>query len=151
MEIDYRTITAAEDWSYSFGTLPADDGYGNTYTYTIREDGVEGYYSRVNGFDLTNTPITPDTPKNPDNPDEPTKPDEEVPTRKTPTPRPHFEAFTEEEMTEMFEILDYGTPLWGTLLGTGDQTPVYPYVFGGLGFASLIAFALASRKRRKDS
>ena len=45
-------------WKYDFGRRPLDDGYGNKYEYTVREDGVPGYYSRVKGLDLVNTPIT---------------------------------------------------------------------------------------------
>ena len=143
VEIDSLTVTAMTGWKYDFGRRPLDDGYGNKYEYTVREDGVPGYYSRVNGLDLVNISITPDRPTRgggrvPD-----------VPNRKTITPPPPFTDITEEEMDENLDILDYGTPLWGTLLGTGDETPVYPYVFGGVGVLAIVALVLFGRKRRK--
>ena len=150
-EVDSLVITAANGWSYNFGRWPLDDGYGNRYTYAVREDGVPGYFSRVDGYNLINTLLTPDVPTNPNNPKTPGKPREEVPTRKTTTPRPKFEEFTEEEMTEMIDMLDYGTPLWGMLLGTGDETPIYPYVFGGVGVLAVIALLVFDRKRRKKA
>jgi LPXTG-motif cell wall-anchored protein len=144
VEIDSLEVTAETGWNYTFGTRPLDDGYGNNYTYTVREDGVPGYFSRVNGMDLFNMTLAPDNPDGP-NPN----PHNEIPNRKTPTPRPRFEEFTEEEMTDVVEMLDYGTPLWGQLLGTGDETPVYPYVFGGVGAIAVIALAVFGRKRKK--
>ena len=152
VEIDSRTVTAEDGWKYSFGKLPVDDGYGNVYTYTIREDGVPRYFPRVDGMNLTNTLLAPDNPKNPENPDNPRDvdtPEAEVPSRKTPSPRPQFEVFTEEEFVDIVSILDYGTPLWGSLLDTGDETPVWPYAFGGIGLAALAALLLLGHKRRR--
>ena len=56
---------------------------------------------------------------------------------------------TEEEVDEFTDILDYGTPLWGQLLGTGDETPIYPFVFGGIGVVAIIALVFFGRKRKK--
>lgn len=53
--IDWRSVTADDGWHYSFERLPMDDGYGNAYTYAVREDAVQGYYARVTGYDITNT------------------------------------------------------------------------------------------------
>ena len=149
VEIDSRTVTAATNWTYNFGSHPVDDGYGNIYEYTVREDGVPGYYCRVNGLDLVNTILVP---KGPDTPDTQTPthytPKGNIPTRKTGTPTPRFEEMTEEEMDEYMDILDYGTPLWGQLLGTGDETPVYPYVFAGVGGAAIIALLVFGRKKK---
>ncbi|MBQ8972484.1 MAG: LPXTG cell wall anchor domain-containing protein [Clostridia bacterium] len=36
------------------------------------------------------------------------------------------------------------------LLGTGDETPVYPYVFGGVGVAAIVILLIFGRKRKKD-
>ena len=52
-------------------------------------------------------------------------------------------------MDELMDMLDYDTPLWGQLLGTGDKTPVYPFVFGGIGVLAIIALVVFGRKRRK--
>ena len=150
--IDQRTVTAATDWKYSFDNVPADDGYGNVYEYTVEEDAVEGYFARVKGYDITNTllPSTPkkDTPREPGKPDKPSK---NPPTRKTSTPPPKFETRTAEELDELTDLLDYDTPLWGGLLGTGDETPIYPYVFGGVGAAAVIGLLVFGRKKKKKN
>lgn len=149
VEIDSRTVTAANGWKYSFGRLPMDDGYGNAYKYTLREDAVSGYFTRFSGLNVTNTPLTPDRPDIPVNPDEPYTPTGLIPNRETTTKRPPFEGFTEEELNELFNMLDYGTPLWGALLGTGDETPIYPYVFGGIGMLAILALLVFGRKRSR--
>ena len=135
VEIDQRTVTAANGWTYSFGDLPLDDGYGNHYTYAIVEDGVAGYFSRSDGRNLTNMrlPNRPSTPT-PDTP-------------KTGTPVPPFEEKTEEELEELLELYDYDSPLFG-MLQTGDDTPAYPFVFGGIGLAALLALLLLGRKKK---
>ena len=97
---------------------------------------MPGYFQRVEGYDITNTRLP-----------EPPTPD--VPRRRTP---PEFGSKTEEELEGLVELFDYDTPLWGGLLGTGDDTPVYPYVFGGVGFAAVIALAVLAlaQKRKKN-
>ncbi len=141
VEVGTATASDMTGWKYDFGKWPVDDGYGNIYEYTVREDSVTGYYARVDGLDLVNISLT--TPDKPDRPDRPVTP------RKTITPPPPFKNLNEEEMDELTDILDYGTPLWGTLLGTGDETPVYPYVFGGVGVLAIVALVLFGRKRKK--
>ena len=153
VEIDSKVVTAADRWSYSFGQLPVDDGYGNTYTYTLHEDGVPGYFAQINGMDVTNTMLPPDTRRTP--PDD----DNNGDTPKGNVPPVHgvthqravqkLATFTEEEFDEMLDMLDYDTPLWGSLLGTGDETPVYPWVFGGLGLLAA-ALLIFDRKRRRS-
>ena len=46
---------------------------------------------------------------------------------------------TDEELEEMFDLFDYGTPLYG-ILGTGDEVPAWVWACGGGG---LLAAALA--------
>ena len=144
VEVGTATASAMSGWKYDFGKWPVDDGYGNTYEYTVREDAVTGYYARVDGLDLVNIALT-----TPDRPNRPYQPGVPVTPRKTITPPPPFKELNEEEMDELMDILDYGTPLWGTLLGTGDETPVYPYVFGGVGVLAIVALVLFGRKRKK--
>ena len=55
---------------------------------------------------------------------------------------------TEEELEELFDLFGYGTPLWGELLGTGDETPLAPWLFAGLGILALAALMLTGRRRR---
>lgn len=126
-EVDHRTVTAANGWQYSFQNLPVDDGYGNKYNYTITEDPVEGYVVRTNGLNLTNS-MMPNLPEGQD-----------------------FDDLNVEDLEDMIELFDYDTPLWGRPLKTGDELPIYPIVFGGIGGAALIALIvlIVVNKKRK--
>ncbi|MEC5314250.1 Cna B-type domain-containing protein [Enterococcus casseliflavus] len=52
-----KTVTQSKegDWHYEFTDLPKTDESGQTYEYTIQETPVEGYSTKVNGYDLVNT------------------------------------------------------------------------------------------------
>ncbi|MCU5693082.1 Cna B-type domain-containing protein [Bacillus cereus] len=52
-----KEVTAANDWKYEFGKLPAFDNDGKAYTYEVKEQPVSGYQSKVNGYDITNIKI----------------------------------------------------------------------------------------------
>ena len=71
------------------------------------------------------------------------------PTRGSSTPPPSYSSRTEEELEDLADILDYDTPLYGGLLGTGDRTPIYPFIFAAVGAAALIILLVFGRKRRK--
>ena len=159
VEIESRTVTAGTDWKYTFGNLPVDDGYGNIYTYELREDGVSGYFSRNSDMDLNNTLIGGSTPPTPTadgetppptgtTPNVPQRP-EDVPERKTGTPVPHFEEKSDEELEELFDMFGYGTPLYG-MLGTGDQVPVWVWICAGAGVLALILFLVMGKKKKKE-
>jgi hypothetical protein len=120
--IERKTFGAADNWQYAFTDLPDNDGYGHYYTYTITEEMVAGYWLRMDGYDLYNTHTTTPPPEIPD--------DEE----------------SEEELEELIEIFDYEVPLWGELLGTGDEIPMYTYVFGLIGLMALAAYVLLNRR-----
>lgn len=54
------TLTAASGWTYTFTNLDRTDSSGNTITYTLTEDAIEGYESDItgdaaSGFTVTNT------------------------------------------------------------------------------------------------
>lgn len=53
-QVDTKTVTAKDDWKWSFTNLPkyAD---GKEITYTITEDTVPGYTSEVDGYNVTNS------------------------------------------------------------------------------------------------
>ncbi len=53
-EVRTAISTAARDWKWSFVNLPKFEG-GQEITYTITEDAVEGYTTKINGFDVENT------------------------------------------------------------------------------------------------
>lgn len=126
-EVDRRTVTAANGWQYSFKDLPVDDGYGNNYTYEIAEEPVAGYVVRTNGYNLTNS-LMPNLPEGED-----------------------FDDLNVEDLEDLVELFDYDTPLWGRPLKTGDELPLYPIVFGGIGGAALIALIvlIVVNKKRK--
>jgi len=56
VEVDSKTVTAADNWEWTFRDLPANSN-GAPINYTIEEEpiGVEGYTSAVNGYNVTNT------------------------------------------------------------------------------------------------
>ena len=139
------TATADNGWEYTFENVPEDDGYGNKIPYVVREDAVKGYFQMTKGLDLINSliGITVVSTRNGDVP----KSEDET-TRHTSTPRPNFGDRNEGELEELFDLFDYMTPLWG-MLGTGDETPAYPYVFGGVGLAAVVALVIFGKKRRK--
>ena len=49
-----KTVTAEEDWKYSFKDLPKYSG-GNKIIYTITEDAVGDYATVIDGYNITNT------------------------------------------------------------------------------------------------
>ncbi len=53
-EIDSVTVTAGDNWAWSFTDLPKY-ATGQEIEYTIVEDEVEGYTTTVDGYDVTNT------------------------------------------------------------------------------------------------
>ena len=127
--VDSRVVTEDDDWAYSFGSLPTSDGLMTAYTYTINERAVPNYAHSVNGYNLTNTYVPPS---------------EEPPTEPKEKPK-----YTPENWEELVTFLDAEVPLYGGLLKTGEDTPLYPYVFGGLGLLALILSTLSGRRRRK--
>lgn len=51
-----REVTPNADgsWTYDFGSWPAYDDSGRAYTYTVQEEPVDGYGSRVDGWNVIN-------------------------------------------------------------------------------------------------
>ena len=52
-EVKVKTVTSS-NWSYEFTNLPKYEN-GKEITYTIKEDSVSGYETKVNGYNITNT------------------------------------------------------------------------------------------------
>ena len=70
--------------------------------------------------------------------------------RRTATSVPAFSSLTVQGLEYLISIDQYETPLWGRLLGTGDETPLYPFIFGGVGVVALGVLAgLGIHRRRK--
>jgi len=53
--LDSRTVTAEDNWAWSFSDLPINDEEGNKINYIITEAEIDGYTYEVNGYDVTNT------------------------------------------------------------------------------------------------
>ncbi|MGI6510234.1 MAG: Cna B-type domain-containing protein [Erysipelotrichaceae bacterium] len=53
LEIDFRVVTKAEDWSWTFKDLPKYEN-DQLIEYTIEEDPVPGYESHISGYNVTN-------------------------------------------------------------------------------------------------
>lgn len=85
----FLQLTAEKGWKDTFYDLPVEDAEGRLYVYTVEEEPVSGYTTKVtgdmeNGFTVTNTqtppePPTPPTPPTPDQPTPPTPPTPFVP------------------------------------------------------------------------
>ena len=60
--VDNKVVTAADNWSYSFGKLNKYYNGGKEIKYEVVESAVAGYESEVDGFDIVNThePATKD-------------------------------------------------------------------------------------------
>ncbi|MBJ8326441.1 Cna B-type domain-containing protein, partial [Streptococcus pacificus] len=53
-EVDRQEVSAANGWQYQFDNLPESKGDKKIH-YTVKEESVEGYKSKVTGYDITNT------------------------------------------------------------------------------------------------
>ena len=51
---DTKEVKKEGNWSYIFEELDEYDENGKTYEYTVKEQGVPGYKSEVDGFNITN-------------------------------------------------------------------------------------------------
>ncbi|MBQ7775452.1 MAG: Cna B-type domain-containing protein, partial [Lachnospiraceae bacterium] len=59
-EIDEKTVTATNNWTWTFDNLPKYAADGSEIIYTITEDVVKGYEGSVDGYNVTNK-HTPET------------------------------------------------------------------------------------------
>lgn len=57
VEIDSQTVTADDNWSYTFEGLPVyqPGEVGQLIEYTVEEEAVEGYEVSIDGYDITNS------------------------------------------------------------------------------------------------
>ena len=84
-----KVVSEADGWNYTFSGLPVNDENGQKITYTIGEDAIVNYSSKVEGYDLINTYDPPTIPSEPgkDKPSKPGEGDPNDPGRKTPNPK----------------------------------------------------------------
>ena len=59
-EVDSKTVTAADNWSWQFTNLPKSNGTTDI-VYTITEDAVKDYTTVVSGYNVANTYETEST------------------------------------------------------------------------------------------
>ncbi|OFD55732.1 cell wall anchor [Bacillus mycoides] len=52
-----QEVSAASEWKYAFKDLAAYDENGVAYKYEVKEQAVDGYQSKVEGNDITNTKV----------------------------------------------------------------------------------------------
>ncbi|MFA2690388.1 Cna B-type domain-containing protein [Bacillus mycoides] len=52
-----QEVSEATGWKYEFKDLAAYDENGVAYKYEVKEQPVDGYESKVNGYDITNTKV----------------------------------------------------------------------------------------------
>ncbi|WP_176699014.1 Cna B-type domain-containing protein, partial [Bacillus wiedmannii] len=55
--IQTHDVLAVMGWKYIFSDLEAYDAEGKAYEYTVKEQPVPGYESKVSGTDITNTKV----------------------------------------------------------------------------------------------
>ncbi|MFC4386611.1 Cna B-type domain-containing protein [Gracilibacillus marinus] len=56
-KIDEENLKAEDNWQYTFTDLEAYDEDGIAYTYSVKEEPVDGYKTTIDGFNITNTRI----------------------------------------------------------------------------------------------
>ncbi|MEM5603736.1 Cna B-type domain-containing protein [Bacillus cereus] len=52
-----QEVSKVTGWKYEFKDLVAFDANGKAYKYEVKEQPVDGYESKVNGYDITNTKV----------------------------------------------------------------------------------------------
>ena len=127
-EVTVKEITATDNWQASFTDLPVYKD-GKKIVYTITEDPVAGYTSKIDGFTVTNRHIPPTTPPTtpPSTPPPtppttpPTPPSTTPPTTPPSTPEKPETPTTPREgkkkiLPSTGEVIAYGLTILGALL-----------------------------------
>ena len=123
-EVAVKEITATDNWQASFTDLPVYKD-GKKIVYTITEDPVAGYTSKIDGFTVTNRHIPPTTPPTtpPSTPPTtpPTPPSTTPPTTQPSTPEKPETPTTPREgkkkiLPSTGEVIAYGLIILGALL-----------------------------------
>ena len=53
-EVASKTVTANDEWKYTFEDVPEYDSDGKAISYTIKEDSVKGYVTSYDGYNIIN-------------------------------------------------------------------------------------------------
>ena len=148
-----KVVSEADGWNYTFSGLPVNDENGQKITYTIGEDAIVNYSSKVEGYDLINTYDPPTIPSNPGEPgkDKPSNPDggdPNDPGRKTPDPKVEDPKGSNKQdpKTPGTKKAD-NKP---TLPKTGEQAAIWLSVAGGSILVILGGVFVLLRKKNKQ-
>ena len=119
-EVAVKEITATDNWQASFTDLPVYKD-GKKIVYTITEDPVAGYTSKIDGFTVTNRHIPPTTPPSTPPTTPPTPPSTTPPTTQPSTPEKPETPTTPREgkkkiLPSTGEVIAYGLTILGALL-----------------------------------
>ena len=127
-EVAVKEITATDNWQASFTDLPVYKD-GKKIVYTITEDPVAGYTSKIDGFTVTNRHIPPTTPPTTPPSTPPTTPPTPPPTPPSTTPpttppstpeKPETPTTPREGKKKILpstgEVIAYGLTILGALL-----------------------------------
>lgn len=111
-EVAVKEITTTDNWQASFTDLPEYKD-GKKIVYTITEDPVAGYTSKIDGFTVTNRHIPPTTPPTTPSTTPPTTPPSTSEKPETPTtPREGKKKI----LPSTGEVIAYGLTILGALL-----------------------------------
>ena len=129
-KIDSREVTAEEDWNWSFEDL---DKYkeGKLITYTIGEDPVPNYESKISGYDITNSYIPSDekeTSTESENPNKPGNSTESGDSRKADKPTESGDLEKSGESNESKTPNESQTLLKTIIPRTGDNSNINLWV-----------------------
>ena len=107
-------IGEKENWKYTFSNLPKYED-GKEIVYTISEEEVTGYETKVEGYDLINTHKL-EKPPVVDKPDNPTTPEEPENTPSTTTPDTNYQETETPKTGDTSNLITYCLLLAGTAL-----------------------------------
>ena len=148
-----KVVSEADGWNYTFSGLPVNDENGQKITYTIGEDAIVNYSSKVEGYDLINTYDPPTIPSDPGEPgkDKPSNPDggdPNDPGRKTPDPKVEDPKGSNKQDPKTTETKKSDNK--PTLPKTGEQAAIWLSVAGVSILVILGGVFVVLRKKNKQ-
>lgn len=60
-KVDSESVTAKNDWAYSFKNKPKYDSDGKKINYTVSEAKIANYTIKIDGYNITNTYVKPES------------------------------------------------------------------------------------------
>ena len=145
-----KVVSEADGWNYTFSGLPVNDENGQKITYTIGEDAIVNYSSKVEGYDLINTYDPPTIPSEPgkDKPSKPGEGDPNDPGRKTPDPKVEDPKGSNKQDPKTTETKKSDNK--PTLPKTGEQAAIWLSVAGVSILVILGGVFVVLRKKNKQ-